>query len=206
MPFNGSSGMSYPVELQLDTPNEIPNWRPLVQWVLAIPHVLIASALSNVAGALAFVSWFIIVFTGRLPDGIAGFQCLVLRYEARAYSYMLWLREAYPPFEFEMTPADPGTDPVRVDIAPQLEGRDRLTVGLRFFWIIPILVFATIVAIAAWFAIVVAFLAVLITGRWPEGVRRFVINAARLMLRVNAYARLLVDDYPPFALDETARQ
>lgn len=61
-------------------------------------------------------------------------------------------------------------------------------------------------AIAAWFAIVVAFFAVLITGRWPEGVRRFVINAARLMLRVNAYARLLVDDHPPFALDETARQ
>lgn len=103
-----------------------------MQWVIAIPHLLIASVLSNVAGALAFVSWFIIVFTGRLPDGIAGFQCLVLRYEARAYSYMLWLREPYPPFEFEMTPADPGTDPVRVDIAPQLEDRDRLTVGLRF--------------------------------------------------------------------------
>jgi hypothetical protein len=198
--------MSYPVELQLATPTEVANWRPLVHWILAFPHLLIASALNNVAGVLAFISWFIIMFTGRLPDGIARFQCFVLRYEARAYSYTLWLREPYPPFEFEMTPTDPGTDPIRIDITPQLENRNRLTVGLRFLWIIPVVIFATIVGVVACFALVVAFFAVLFTGHWPEGIRRFIINSGRLMLRVNAYARLLVDEYPPFAFDETAGQ
>ena len=57
------------------------------------------------------------------------------------------------------------------------------------------------VGIVAWFAVLVAFFAVLFTGRWPEGMHRFAINAARLVLRVNAYGRLLVDDYPPFELD-----
>jgi hypothetical protein len=202
MSFDRSSGTSYPVDLQLDAPAKVANWRPLVHWILALPHLLIANVLGDVAGVLAFISWFIIVFTGRLPEGIARFQCLVLRYQFRTYSYTLWLRESYPPFEFEMTAADPGTDPLRVEIAPQLENRNRLTVALRLIWIIPILVYAALIAIALWFALIVAFFAVLFTGRWPEGVRRFVLNSARLLLRVNAYGLLLVDDYPPFALDE----
>jgi hypothetical protein len=193
--------MPYPAALELDAPAEVANWRPLVHWLLVIPHLIIAGVLSNVAGVLAFVSWFIILFTGRLPDGIAQFQCLVLRYEARVYSYSLWLREPYPPFEFEMTAADPGTDPLRVDLVPQLEDRNRLTVALRFIWILPILVFAALVALVAAVAAIVGFFAVLFSGRWPPGLRRFIVGTGRLNLRVNAYARLLVDDYPPFSLD-----
>lgn len=195
--------MSYPVDLQLDSPTDVANWRPLVHWILAIPHLLIANVLGNVAGVLAFVSWFIILFTGRLPDGMARFQCLVLRYEVRTYSYLFWLREPYPPFEFEMTVADPGTDPVRVDIAPQLESRNRLTVGLRFLWVLPSLIFSFVVALGAFLATFVAFFAVLFTGRWPEGLRRFVIGSLRLSTRVNAYGRLLIDDYPPFTLESS---
>jgi hypothetical protein len=196
--------MSQPVDLQLDAPPEVANWRPLVHWILAIPHLAIVYVLQNVAEVLAVISWFIILFTGRLPDGIARFQCLVLRYEARAYSYAFWLREPYPPFEFDMTAADPGNDPIRVDITPQLEDRNRLTVGLRLLWVIPIALFAALVALLACVLVVVAFFAVLFTGRWPDGIRRFVVGASRLLLRVNAYARLLVDDYPPFALHDPA--
>lgn len=191
---------SYPVELELDAPGEVANWRPLVHWLLAIPHLVIANVLGNVANVLAVVSWFIIVFTGKLPDEIARFQCMILRYELRSYSYALWLRESYPPFEFEMVGADPRSDPVRVDIAPQLDDRNRLTVALRLLWIIPIAVFAFVVMVAATFVLLVAFFAVLFTGRWPDGLRRFVVGTGRLWLRVSAYGRLLVDDYPPFAL------
>jgi len=194
--------MTYPADLRVDAPLAVANWRPLVHWLLGIPHLIIANVLSNVASVLAFVSWFIILFTGQLPQGIADFQCMILRYEARAYSYALWLREDYPPFEFDLTADDPGTDPVHLDLRPQLEARNRLTVGLRFLWIIPIAIFTGLVGIVALVALVIAFFAVLFTGRWPEGIHRFVVNAARLVLRLNAYGRLLVDDYPPFALGE----
>lgn len=97
-----------------------------------------------------------------------------------------------------MTPADPGGDPLRVDLVPQLTERNRLTVGLRFLWAVPIGLF--LVAVVAWFALVLAFFAVLFTGRWPEGLRRFVLGTARLNVRVNAYTNLLVDGYPPFSL------
>lgn len=191
----------YPANYELDAPAAVANWRPLVHWLLDIPHLVIANALSNVAGVMAFISWFAILFTGRLPEGLANFQCLVIRYQARAYSYATWLREPYPAFDFSMTPADPGGDPVRVELRPQLGNRNRLTVGLRFLWIIPAALFLMVVGIAAFFAVVAAFFAVLFTGRWPEGIRRFVIGASRLGVRVSAYWYLLVDDYPPFSLD-----
>ena len=191
--------MEYPVNLELDAPLKVANWRPLVHWLLAIPHLVIANVLGNVGGVIAVVSWFIIVFTGRLPEGLANFQCLVIRYTARAYSYAFWLREPYPAFDFSMTPQDPGDDPLRVDIRPELEARNRLTVGLRFLWVIPIALFAALVGIAATVVVFIAFFAVLFTGRWPEGMRRFVIGAGRLSVRANAYAYLLVDEYPPFA-------
>lgn len=196
--------MTYPADLRIEAPLTVANWRPLVHWLLAIPHLIVANVLSNVASVLALISWFVIVFTGTLPPAIADFQCMILRYENRAYSYAFWLRESYPPFEFELTATDPGTDPVRVDITPDLEDRDRVTVGLRLLWIIPAAIFAALVAIVASVAVVIAFFAVLFTGRWPEGIHRFVVNTARLLLRLNAYGRLLVDEYPPFALEEHA--
>jgi hypothetical protein len=191
--------MEYPADLELDAPIEIARWRPLVHWLLAFPHLLIAGVLGNVAGIVAFVSWFAIVFTGRLPEGLANLQCLVIRYTARTYSYVLWLREPYPAFDFSMTPADPGGDAVRVDLRPQLDDRNRLTVGLRFLWVIPIALFAAVVGLAAMFVVFAAFFAVLFTGRWPEGMRRFVLGTGRLGIRVSAYSYLLVDDYPPFS-------
>lgn len=195
--------MTYPADLRLDADPEIANWRPLVHWLLAIPHLAIASALQQVGKVVAVISWFIIVFTGTLPAGLAHFQCLVIRYSARAYSHALWLREDYPRFEFAMTGSDPGGDPIRVDLAPALTDRNRLTVGLRFIWVIPAALFAAVLALAAWIVAVIGFFAVLFTGRWPDGLRDFLVGCGRYFVRVSAYADLLTDEYPPFSLEES---
>ncbi|CAN5634904.1 hypothetical protein BH10ACT2_BH10ACT2_24760 [soil metagenome] len=190
--------------MQLNSPHETQNWRPLVDWLLAVPHVVVANALSNVGNIVSVISWFGIVFTGRLPEGIARFQCMTLRYEARAYSYVAFLRQSYPQFEFEMANSDSGSDPLRVDFAPQLADRNRLTVAFRMFLIIPIFVYTVLVAIAASVAVVLAAFAVIFTGRWPLRLRAFVMNAGCLVLRVSAYGRLLNDTYPSFALATTS--
>ena len=59
------------VDLRLDSPRETQNWRPLLNWLFAIPHLIIANALGNVANLLSVISWFSIVFTGHMPEGIA---------------------------------------------------------------------------------------------------------------------------------------
>jgi hypothetical protein len=190
--------MSYPTSIEVQTPEKIANWRPLVQWILAIPHLIIAAALGYVAGAVGIVTWFIILFTGRLPAGLANFQVMILRYTTRANVYAGFLHDQYPPFEFEMTTDDPGGTPCTLSVHPALENRNRLTVGLRFIWIIPAVVFAFLVWIVAAVCHFIGFFAVLFTGRWPEGLREWVLKALRVSVRVSAYAYMLVDQYPPF--------
>ena len=51
-------------------------------------------------------------------------------------------------------------------------------------------------------AIVIAWLAILITGRYPQTLFNYVVGVGRWSLRVSAYAFLLVtDEYPPFSLN-----
>jgi len=194
-------GQAYPATFEVDRVERIANWRPLVQWLLAIPHFLILYGLQMVSQAVAVISWFAIVFTGKLPEGLANLQSLYIRYNNRATAYAGFLREEYPPFAFDVVAPDPGNyPPVRTGLAPELVDRNRLTVGFRIILAIPQLIVLAFLGIAALVAWVIALFAVLFTGRWPAGMRDFVLGVARWWLRVDAYLLLLTDDYPPFSL------
>jgi len=196
-----STNDAYPARFSFDSPERIANWRPLVQWLLAIPHWLVIYGLEIVARVLAVISWFAILFTGRLPAGLANFQSMFLRYYIRTATYAGFLRAEYPPFGFTTSPADPGDDPrVRVELVPQLENRNRLTTAFRLILVIPHVVVLALLGIAVFVVVVIALFAVLFTGRWPAGMRDFVLGVARWWLRVDAYLLLLTDDYPPFSL------
>jgi hypothetical protein len=105
-----------PVRFEFDAPERVVNWRPLVHWLLAIPHLLIAYVLNVVLEVLWLVSFFTVLFTEQIPEGIFNFQVMVLRYQHRVYSYVWFMRESYPAFEFTMTTEDPGGDPLRLAI------------------------------------------------------------------------------------------
>ena len=126
---------------------------------------------------------------------------MYLRYYLRTATYAGFLRDEYPPFSFATTPGDPGDDPrVAVELVPELEGRNRLTTGFRLILAIPQLIVLSLLCIALFVVGVVAFFAVLFTGRWPLGLRGFALGVGRWWLRVQAYVLLLTDEYPPFAL------
>ena len=192
---------TYPATVIVHTPDTQERWRPLVQWILAIPHLIIAGALEYVTGAVAIVSWFVILFTGRLPVGLANFQVMILRYTTRIQLYAGFLYPEYPPFDFTMSTTEPGGSPVHLQVHPELENRNRLTVGLRFLWVIPALLYAMVISIVGAICWFLAFFAVLFTGRWPQGLRTWVMNLMRVSVRLNAYMLLLTDEYPPFSTD-----
>ena len=190
--------MDYPATIAVRTPVRLANWRPLVQWILAIPHLIIAGALGYVAGAVAVITWFAILFTGKLPEGLANFQIMIMRYTLRAQLYAGFLHDTYPPFDFTMSAGDPGGTPVDLVITPALGNRNRLTVGFRPLWAIPAFLFAFVISIVGAICWLLAFFAILFTGSWPSGLREWVMNMQRVSIRATAYAYMLTDEYPPF--------
>ena len=78
---------------------------------------------------------------------------------------------------------------------------NRLTVAFRIILVIPQVIVLLFLGIAASFVVLIALFAVLFTGRWPEGMRSFVLNVLRWYLRVSTYFLLLTDEYPPFAFE-----
>jgi hypothetical protein len=192
---------NYPATFELDRAEHIANWRPLVHWLLIIPHVIVLNVIGVVASVVAFIAWFVILFTGKLPEGMAGLMALYVRYYNRVYAYDLFMREEYPPFSFDTTAQDPGDyPPVRTQLSPELENRNRLTVAFRFILIIPQVIVLLVLFIVLGFAALAGFFVVLFTGKWPVGLQEFVLGVLRWNTRVSAYALLLVDEYPPFSM------
>jgi Domain of unknown function (DUF4389) len=201
VPTDGT-GRNFPITFRFDPPERVAHWRPLVNWLLAIPHLIVLYLLRIAAEVLSVLAWFMILFTGNMSPTFVGFLAMYIRYEQRVWTYAGFLREEYPPFTFDSTAADPGNDPrVRVEVVPALERRNRLTVGFRLILFIPWAIVLVVYAIAASAVFIVAWFAVLFTGRWPEGMRTFVLKVARFYVRTSGFLLLLTDEYPPFALE-----
>lgn len=126
---------------------------------------------------------------------------MVQRYRTRVSTYAGYLFADYPPFESATTPADPSGSPAVVWFEPELDGRNRLTVGFRFILAIPVILFYIVIGIAAGVVWFIAFFAILFTGAWPDGMRTFVVRVTRYGVKIGASLYLLTDEYPPFSLD-----
>jgi Domain of unknown function (DUF4389) len=80
-----------------------------------------------------------------------------------------------------------------------VERRSRLTAFFRLILVIPLAIWLVFYGIVAYLAIIVAWFAIVITGRFPAGLYEFVARFTRLASLTNAYAGLLCDPYPSFS-------
>jgi Domain of unknown function (DUF4389) len=188
--------------------------------ILAIPHLLIVGgpialalgwswrsepgathewsasggALGAVAAVCAMIAWCAIVFTGRHPDGLWNLAAFYLRWRVRASAYVTLLRDEYPPFGDASYPASL--------VLERPDGpRDRLSVAFRIILILPHLVALCFLSVAWCLSTIVAWFAILFTGAYPHSLAEFSISVLRWNIRVEAYALLLHDEYPPWRLD-----
>lgn len=199
--YAGAPG-GYPVSFQFASPGKIARWRPLVHWLLVIPHFFVLYVLSLVAAVLTVVAWFAGVFAGKVPEGLQGLIVASLRYSVRVQTYMLFLRGEYPPFNWDTDFADPGTDPrTRFDVVPAIEGRSRLSIFFRYFLLIPHAIVSFFLFIAVYVVSLIGFFAVIILGRWPAGLESFLVGYIRWTARFSAFAYLLTDEFPPFGFE-----
>ena len=196
-PRGPSGGPDYPIHLEYDHDYDVQNWRPLVNWLLAIPHWIVLWLLSIVAFVLWFVSLFIVLFTQRNP--FVGFQTMYLRYYWRVSSFAGFMRDEYPPFDFATDDAAVVPDAAVVTVEDPGD-MNRFLGFVKWLLAIPHYIVLWLLEIAVFVVLVINFFVVLFTGKWNESMREFVIGVARWYTRVHAYVFLLTDKYPPFSL------
>ena len=80
--------------------------------------------------------------------------------------------------------------------------RDRLTAFFRLILAIPLFIYLYVFGIAAAIAVIIAWFAIVITGRYPQGLYDFLAGFNRVAARMTAYTVLLCDPYPPFGLGD----
>jgi hypothetical protein len=187
------------VAVDLVAPLEVARWRPLVAWLLVIPHLFVALFVFLIAGVCWLIAFFQVLFTRQISESIEDWIVRAYRYGWQITSYMYFMREEYPAWGSQAGLVDPGVDPARVTIrhADELE-----RFGPLYKWILAIPHFFVlwVLSLVVGVVVFIAWFAVIFTGAWPEGMRSFVVGYQRWAMRVYAYV-LLRDEYPPFSLD-----
>ena len=140
------------------------------------------------------------LFTERIPPVIFDMIAMTYRYQWRALSYALFLHENYPPFDFEPAAGDDGAEAHTTLNLSYPEHLSRWKPLYKWFLAIPHYLVLVVLGVGAVFAVIGGLCGVLLRGEYPEGARDFIVGVYRYGLRVQAYAGLLTDQYPPFSL------
>lgn len=139
--------------------------------MLVIPHILVLYVYGIALFFVLIFAWFAALFTGHLPDSL----------EWRATAYMYGLSTVYPSFGLPSGDADPGGDTAVIMFRrDQRLSRVRCSSGTSWSCLICLSSTSSTsppaVSLIAWFA-------VLFTGRWPTGMREFFVGYHRWYLR-----------------------
>lgn len=146
-------------------------------------------------GLLFFPPLIMILFRKKYPRWWFDWNQELLRFTGRVLIYLSLLDDRYPSTDERQS--------LRLDLAYPDAERD-LQRGMplvKWLLAIPHYVVLFFLAIGAFAAVVIAWFAILFTGRYPRGLFDFVVGVYRWELRVAAYAFVLTTDrYPPFRL------
>ena len=190
--------------LVVDSPYQVARWRPLVNWILYVPHAIILYGLQVLARVVFFVYWLMLVFTGTLHPGMYRVMAMYERYNARAGGFLCGFSEVYPPFDFTVDSNDDGEyAPIRLHL-PDVPEAVRRGAAWNLFKAIPQYVVLMVYIVAAAVVAVIGWFAVLFTGAWPAGMRGFLVRVSNYHFRIWTYVTMVDNTYPPFALPPTS--
>ena len=173
---------------------------PIVLVLAAIGGVTVASGadtttvVASGSGLLFLPPLLMIVFRGKYPRWWYDFNVELLRFHNRVGVYVALMDDRYPSTDEEQS--------VRLDVPyPDVARLNRGLPLVKWLLAIPHYIVLAFLTLGALVAIVIAWFAVLFTGRFPRGLFNYLVGVGRWSNRVTAYAFILVtDDYPPFSL------
>ncbi len=94
-PFPGFTGRagSYPVDVEIEGPERQNRWVTGFRLFMAIPALIMSSALAAAALLAALYMWFHGLFRAQVPRGLRNLGAYQLRYQAQTYGYLYLLTE-----------------------------------------------------------------------------------------------------------------
>jgi hypothetical protein len=206
------SSSAYPATVVIDYPDRQLNRATSVfRLILLVPIAVLLFLVSGpgwdtgshaarvpfLAGGILFLpTLLMILFRWKYPRWWFDWNVNLSRFSLRVGAYFLLLTDAYPSTEEEQS--------VHLGLRYPDVQKD-LKAGLplvKWFLAIPHYFLLAFLFVGAIGAVIIAWFAILFTGRYPRGLFDFVVGVMRWCTRVSAYAFLLITDvYPPFSLD-----
>jgi hypothetical protein len=203
---------SYPVRFSVDYPDrDLNRLTTFFRFFVAIPIIIVLGAVSGSTwqwstekatyvavgsgGILVFAPLLMILFREKYPRWWFDWNLELQRFTNRVGIYFSLMDDRYPSTDEQQS--------VHLDIDYPEVQRDlnRWLPLVKWFLAIPHYIVLVFLFIAAFFLVIVAWFAILFTGRYPRGFFDFVEGVFRWQNRVMGYAFLLVtDQYPPFSL------
>ena len=146
------------------------------------------------SGLLFLPPLLMIVFRGKYPRWWYDFNVELLRFHNRVGVYVALMDDRYPSTDERQS--------VHLEVAyPDATRLNRLLPLVKWLLAFPHYFVLAFLYIGAFFAVVIAWFAILFTGRYPRGIFDFVEGVLRWHNRVVGYTYTLVtDEYPPFRL------
>jgi hypothetical protein len=209
------TAFGYPATLDVDYPDRPLN--RLTTFFRAFAIIPIAIVLATVSGATELYSngsgadttqvvvgaggllvagpLLMIVFRQKYPRWWFDWNLEFSRFSSRVAVYAALLDDAYPATDEQQSLQ---LDVQYPDVPREL---NRWLPLAKWFLAIPHFILLGFLILGALVAVVIAWFAILVTGRYPRGLFDYVVGVGRWGLRVSAYALLLTTDrYPPFSL------
>jgi membrane protein YdbS with pleckstrin-like domain len=205
----------YAARFEIDYPEQLDRLTTVFRIIWIIPIAIVLSLLTatgnetlvtstgqtlvrttgGVTSGLWVATALMIVFRIRYPRWWFDFARELARFGARVGTYFALLTDRYPSTVEEQAVH------LEVDYPDVEHDLNRWLPLVKWFLAIPHYIVLAFLWIGAVVAVIVAWFAILFTGRYPRGLFDFVVGVGRWSLRVYAYAFLLVtDQYPPFSL------
>ncbi len=213
IPTSATDGGEYPLTFAVDYPDrELNRISTAFRIVAIIPIAILAAAIEGGSfasdaggpgvryalggiGILVIPVVLMLVFRRKYPRWWYDWNLQLSRFSNRVAAYFALMDDRYPSTDEQQA--------VHLDFTYPDADRD-LSRGLpliKWFLAIPHYIVLIFLTVGALFAAIIAWFAIVFTGRYPRPLFDFIEGVLRWHNRVGAYALLLITDrYPPFSL------
>jgi uncharacterized protein DUF4389 len=209
-----AGGSEYPVQFSVEYPDrDLDRLSTAFRIIAAIPILILLGAIgggwgswgsggngewmaAGGGGILFFPTLLMIVFRQKYPRWWYDWNLELLRFQNRVGVYLGLLDDRYPSTDERQSVS------LEFPYPDAKQGLNRWLPLVKWFLAIPHYIVLLFLGLAAFVCVILAWFAILFTGRYPRGLFDFVVGVLRWANRVGGYAFVLVtDEYPPFRLN-----